>query len=233
MKLIVKLLLITAIFLPTHRAARNFTAASSHNLAISQAVVSATPFTVSAWFKPNNATTFFNIAAITTFGSLNHYWRLSAVGDTAGDPVRFSVKDAGTVQNASTSTGFSANVWNHAVGVAASATSRTVYLNGGSSGTNATSRTPSGVNRTYVGVGPGETDFFDGDIAEIAFWDVALNADEVSALSKGISPLLIRPANLVAYWPLLGRTSPEIDLIGGANLTVTGATASDHPRKIQ
>ena len=41
----------------------------------------------------------------------------------------------------------------------------------------------------------------------------------MAALGKGISPLLVRPGGLVAYWPLIGNASPEIDPVGGINLS--------------
>ena len=72
--------------------------------------------------------------------------------------------------------------------------------------------------------------YFGGSICEVGYWDVALTDDEVLLLSRGFSPTFVRPANLIAYYPLLGRTSPEIDLVGGFNLTLTGTSVSDHPR---
>ena len=73
---------------------------------------------------------------------------------------------------------------------------------------------------------------FAGDIAECALWDVTLNADEAAALAAGYSPLLVRPSALVRYLPLIGRSSPELELIARANGTVTGATTAVHPRII-
>jgi hypothetical protein len=40
------------------------------------------------------------------------------------------------------------------------------------------------------------------------------------------SPFMVRRASLVGYYPFIGRDSPEIDVIGGNSLTVTGTTAS-------
>lgn len=68
--------------------------------------------------------------------------------------------------------------------------------------------------------------FADGRVAEAAIWNVALTASEVAALAKGVSPLQIRPASLQAYWPLIGRQSPEPDWVGGFNLTLTNAPAN-------
>jgi hypothetical protein len=75
-----------------------------------------------------------------------------------------------------------------------------------------------------------EGEHFSGDIAEAAIWAAALTAEEFAALAAGTSPLSIRPDALVNYYPIIGRHSPEIDLVGGNNLTVNGAAARDHPR---
>ena len=68
-----------------------------------------------------------------------------------------------------------------------------------------------------------------GRIAEVALWDVALSAAEVAALASGVTPLHMRPGNLVAYWPVWGLHSPEIDLTSnGNNMTVTGPVKAGH-----
>ena len=72
----------------------------------------------------------------------------------------------------------------------------------------------------------------DGQLAEAAIWNAVLDASELAALTKGFSPPMIRPASLAAYWPLIGNASPEIELRGGAEATVTSATAIAHPRVI-
>lgn len=71
---------------------------------------------------------------------------------------------------------------------------------------------------------------FDGLIAEVAIWNIALNASEIAALARGVSPLLIRRQNLQGYWPIWGVGSPERDYSGkGGHGTVTGTlTAARH-----
>ena len=80
-----------------------------------------------------------------------------------------------------------------------------------------------------LNIGKGYSDYVNGDIAEMATWNVALDAAEIAALGKGVIPLVIRPASLTGYWPVRGTFSPEIDLKGGRNLTLINApTASAH-----
>ena len=56
----------------------------------------------------------------------------------------------------------------------------------------------------------------DGQLAHVALYDVYLNRGELTALSNGYSPLLIRPKNLVFYLPLVN------DLLDGRSRASTG-----------
>ena len=95
---------------------------------------------------------------------------------------------------------------------------------------NVTGTMPTTAVQPAIGNGVEDIDqFVDGSIAECAIWNVELDVAEIGALADGFSPLLVRPTNLLGYWPLIGRTSPEIDLINANNGTVTEAIASAHP----
>jgi hypothetical protein len=127
------------------------------------------------------------------------------------------------------------NTWYHAAGVVAASNLRTVYFNGGAGTPDTVSVSPTGVDRTIIGARFNTTLglHWNGKIAECAIWNVALGAAEIAALAKGFSPLLIRPTSLVAYWPLIGRTSPEICPKGGFDMTVVnGPTGAEHPRVV-
>lgn len=214
--------------------ARGFDGSSSY-FKVGSAVVSGYPFTMAAWVRSNSITVNQTVISISddTVGTQQH--GLELAGTVAGDPVRaFSV--AGTAQRATTTTGFSASTWHHAAGVFTSATDRAAFIDGGSKGTNATSRAPSGLNATDLGRNGDSTPdgFFDGSIAEAAVWNVALTDAEIAILALGYSALLVRPGALVAYWPLLGRHTNEIDVRGGNTVTPTGSpTTQDHCRVIQ
>jgi hypothetical protein len=63
-------------------------------------------------------------------------------------------------------------------------------------------------------------------LAEFAVWDVILNAAEGAALTgDGISPLLIRPASIVEYVPMV-RENLSYKL---AAPTITGTAVQPHP----
>ena len=74
--------------------------------------------------------------------------------------------------------------------------------------------------------------FFPGYLADVALWNIDLSDSDVAALAKGVSPLHIRPDYLIAYWPLAGRHDPEIDRVGGFQMTLVNAPTfiSNHPR---
>jgi hypothetical protein len=55
----------------------------------------------------------------------------------------------------------------------------------------------------------------DGDVAELAMWDEVLDNTAVQSLYKRFSPRLIRPSNLIAYWPLVRNRG---SIVGGSYL---------------
>jgi hypothetical protein len=114
-----------------------------------------------------------------------------------------------------------------------------MYYNNAATATNTTSFTSMGsANTTLLGAmySAGTiANHFDGKLADVAFWSVALDASEVAALYKGYSPQQIRPASLVAHYPCgglygrntLDRWKSKIDLTDTNSPTYT-----DHPRII-
>jgi hypothetical protein len=76
--------------------------------------------------------------------------------------------------------------------------------------------------------GPFYSDY-NGSIADFALWDVQLNADEIAALSKGVSPNRIRPTALQMHVPLVRDVR---DLRGRSVASLVGGTVVDHPRLV-
>ena len=210
--------------------ARFFNDASQEYLELDSAPITATPFTMACWFNSNDIGANQGLMWLGDKDVADHYWAMLANGAGGGDPIAFQAVAGGGAANAVTSTGFSADTWHHACGVAVSAIDRAVFIDGGSRGTNVTSRTPLNADRITIG-GLGDstpTLYMSGAIAEAAFWNVALSDAEVALLAKGFSPLFIRPQNLVAYWPLI--RDDDNDLIGGFDLTAFNTpTVATHP----
>ena len=89
---------------------------------------------------------------------------------------------------------------------------------------------PVGNADSYVLGSTGSATPWGGAIAELARWNRVLTAAERAVLEATRCPLFV-PDGLVAYLPIIGRYSPEIELIGGENLTVNGSPpAAGHAR---
>lgn len=200
-------------------------------------IVTAMPLTIAAWGKTSITGT---LQAMVHIGDVDvnptqNRWSLTV---DVNDKVTATTNTTSGTVSAVTSTAISANTWFHACAVFTSATSRGAYLNGGGKGSNTTSRSPTGIDRTAIGVlfgssvsqpfGPAGT----GDLAEVAVWNIALSDADVAALATGVSPLLIHPEALVGYWPLLGVNSPENNLLSNTStMSITGSLSqSAHPR---
>lgn len=205
--------------------ARLFTSASSMKLEKSSAVITAVPITLSCWFRPASTGVtsglfgFYNVSTDTiSLEVLSTNFLAAKVRDAAV---------AGTAR-ATSSTSISANTWYHGCAVFTSSTSRDIYTNGGGSASNTTAVTPS-VNLTAAAY-HGQGSFADGRIADCAAWNVALTTNEITALAAGMSPLRIRRASLMCYYPLYGFQSPEQDIIGANSMTLSNSpTQANHP----
>ena len=75
--------------------------------------------------------------------------------------------------------------------------------------------------------------FYKGLMAEAAVWTAVLDQSEISLLAAGLPPYLVRPAQLVSYWPLNGVSSPELDWSGQFNAGVLAGTSyGDHAPQV-
>jgi hypothetical protein len=203
-------------------------------LSTASAPVTSWPLTMACWFNVVNVTTQYVLMCV---GKLNENERfiLQAAGHVAGDPVATNyIESGGTSYRADSTTGFSANTWSHACAVHASASSRTAYLNAGSVGTNTGFATLSntGINAVLIGaqsnISHPAQSYTSGLIAEVGIWNVALTADEIASLAKGMTCDKVRPQSLVFYTPLVRNLQ---DLSRGLTITNNNtATVANHPR---
>lgn len=198
----------------------------------STAVLSGGPFTVSVWFYTTNDNKNNGLFYMGNGSNNTDYFLLEAHDNSSfSRKCEFEVRTSGAITTALTSTSYSVNTWHHICGVEESSTSHLCFLDGGGKATDNTDVTPTGLNRTSIGVFDRSTqgDFTDGRIAEVAIWDIALSDNEVLLLANRLSPLLMRPESLVFYTPLMGRTSPEIDIVGSLNMPLNNSpTAAAH-----
>lgn len=213
--------------------ARNFVPASSQYLSKQGggALVSGEPLTMACWFKPSNVsgTTSKSLMCIDNSVNLSSFMLLRSVGGT-GQASALTTFDGGTSPASTTAGGATNGVWHHYAGVFASNASRTAYLDGVAATTNTDTLNVGTLGRTTIGI-VWAIQYAEGDIAEAAFWNVALSAAEILALSRGYSPLFIRPANIIAYLPMFGNDSPELDRWKNRHdfSLVNAPTKADHP----
>jgi hypothetical protein len=209
--------------------AYNFTATSSQFLTTSAAPLTGPPLTIAAWFNCKSNTAQGHITAIDRgiqsgagFHSLVLPSNVNVVNAISND---------GTFSTTSTTTTYTLNTWNHGCAVFASNSSRTVYLNGGGSATNTTTRNVTNLANVTIGARYSNftpQQFINCLIAEVGIWNVVLTESEIISLAKGITPDKIRPQNLAFYAPLIRDLQ---DTKGGLSITNNnGATVANHPR---
>jgi hypothetical protein len=218
--------------------ARSFNGSSDYYSRTS-AVINAVPMTFSCWF---NSTAFpgganvLGMVSIWTGLATNHRWNMginSSGQSTAG--TRSSISGSAISIN-STTTG----TWNHAVARYVANNDRNAVLNGDivNMGTDSTVvNVNTGVNRTGIAIthdqGGTPTALFNGQIAEVAIWNVALSDDNVVALSRRKSPLLVRRGALRFYAPLIRLADERIlgeTLTAGGSPTIQPHIGIEYPR---
>jgi hypothetical protein len=212
-------------------SAANFSLMSSGNLALGiGGGVSGGDFTWSSWIRPtiDPSTSLNTITFLGSFGV-----RVLASGATpsagGGATTRWGVVDS--INNAY-DTELAKDTLYHLC-VIRSSSGVVGYVDGVIDGSAVlgTKGIPDGPS-LLIGSGVGNRDF---DIAEYGIWDVALDADEITALANGFAPTFIRRSALKFYTPFIrgDSSSDEIDEVGGLSLTAFGTVGVvAHPRII-
>lgn len=133
----------------------------------------------------------------------------------------------------SSSGGPTTGSWFHVACFITAATNMGLYVNGTDiggtySGTGGAVAFNAAAGGQIGSVGGGG--FFDGIIAEVGFWGVALSVAEFGALARGVSPKMVRPGSLRGHWPLWNASNPTIDLSANSleASTLTSVTAANH-----
>jgi hypothetical protein len=204
--------------------ARNFVAGSSQYLGVAT-VSYAIPRTYFALSRVDATTQAQGIVALSDASS--NFQALYVI-EVSGSMYLRVGDVGGAVVTSTTITPL--NTWERCIGVFSSASIR-LRLNQNSEQSGAAAH-----GRTYdsMAIGafpyPTPSGFHDGQVAEVAVWNAALNANQTLELGAGVSPLLVAPESLIHYWRLSGNLSPEIDIIGGEDLTLQNApTKAAHP----
>lgn len=212
-----------------------------HLLYDPDAIIEAVPLTFACWFNRDVTSGELTLVAV-SHDSFNHFFQLLTLGTGSGSNVDM-VQRAGagsTEARATSATGYTIDTWHHAAGTIYTDTTeadrRQAFIDGvGGSIDTEVQAIPTSANLQQTSIAANNTGGqpFGGFIAEVGIWNVRLSDGAIAALAEGVSPILVRSDALVAYWPLIGRYSPEIDLIGGIDMTLTGSPANvAHPAMI-
>jgi hypothetical protein len=211
--------------------ARNFNGTDGY-LHVATAVATAAPMTMVCWFrKTGTASSARELVCLSDASTNIQFFNLSA-GDGANAVVYSTAYSGGPWDPAVATANFSADQWHHAAAVFVSSSQRHVYLDGANKGSSSAVVVPTGQDHTSIGriVFSSPSDYFAGDIAEVAIWNAALTDAEIAVLARGFSPLCLlnRLPNLVLYQDLIRPLDhPGI----GPALTATGVTTvATHPR---
>jgi hypothetical protein len=200
----------------------NFTATSSQYLSTASTPVSGSPMTFSALVNP--AMTGGQV--VMSVGATAQRNQMQIQSDGV-----FIVAVGSLANGQTTSQLTTANVWQHVAGVFSSQTSRRTYLNG-AAGTENTTNIGSQNTATDILIGARRNtaigNYFQGSIAEVGIWNVALTAAEIASLADGMTCDKVRPQSLVFYAPLVRSLQ---DVRGGLTITNNNtATVAVHPR---
>lgn len=140
----------------------------------------------------------------------------------------------------SSTAALSSNAWHHVLLSRSSSTSMIIWVDGVAVVTNASAQTYStgwATNWSLGNYGDGAgSGNFQGDVAEVAFWNVSLSAGEILALASGLAANRVRPASLFHYSPLYGHggsATSELDVVSVPVPRRSGTTnppVTDHPR---
>lgn len=199
--------------------ARTLVASESRYMQSSSLPVSAVTFSFAGWINPTSLATdqsFFDLGSTT--GSQYFQIRINTVGDLI-----LEQWDGATSGQARLNGSMTTITWQHIGGTFTSNNLRSLFRNGGSKTTNATTvNTPAALDRMTFGarVRSGTIDHYGNcQMFDLAIWNTTLADADFASLAGGAAPSTI-PTGLVWYAPCLGTASPEPDLIAGRDLTL-------------
>lgn len=191
------------------------------------------PKTIACWFNSNNSTVAYTLVSLSGGSTSENLSPALALRLSTTATVLATTAASGGLSNANTTATYTQGNWHHAAAVWPSAASRTAYLDGADTTQSASRSTGGALDNLILGQGSGGTynpsQPFNGKLAEVAVWDVALTAAEIQSLVDGFRPSLIRPDKLLWYIPLVRQVQ---DLRSGLTITNSATAVATHPRRI-
>ena len=196
------------------------------------------PITIAGWFYLTDDTyNVYNIATICDSSSDVNYFALAVTPKATPASVVAITRDSSGSNQAATTSGASLNQWHHGCAVFRDIDDRGVYIDGAGEDTDNGLVTPSAVDRIGLGCLGRLTigQQWNGSLAEVGVWNLALATNELRSLAAGYSPLVVRRQNLASYWPLIRKGSDidNPDVVGRYNATdYNGPSDAAHCRVI-
>jgi Concanavalin A-like lectin/glucanases superfamily len=211
----------------------------SSYLAVNSAIVTVYPFTMSCWVIPSSTL----VGLMCVGAAATERW--ATYLDPNGAAV---IQSYATTSTIATSIVLPSGQWSMVTGVFASATSRTIYVNGGNDVTDTNSSTPVGVTTTTLAAGTQGDHPLIGSMAYPAIWKAAFAPTDVANLYArqfnwtnsgamfnwtnnsapfgwtciGTDPRTIQSGS-VASFTLLQGAPPFVDTVTGTTWTVAGS----------
>ena len=194
-------------------------------------VVTSDPLSMSVWFKYDES-----IVNPGPMASIQRYAGISIMNMMVNYGVANSVSAGsyGTAWEVASVTGLSTDTWYHGHAIFASNVHRRMVVDGdwAGSATNTVQSTPNNLDHVSIGAQYFSSqlrDAFAGTLGEIGIWNIEHTESDNAALAAGVSPLLVRPENLLFYWD--GLDSGLVDVMGApfASGGSGGTQVSDHP----
>lgn len=221
------------------RAGRLFVLASSQSGISSGVLPSAPitdPITISCWVR---CSTTNNNMAIVCIQSNNvapgvFSRRLLGVVGSSGFSGQWTIDATDTITRVLGNPIVPGQLY-HVAAVFTSATSRGLYVDGALQGSDTDAPTSSFQGHIAL-IGMRFTtafsygQFFDGTIAEVAIWNVALSQAQILAIAKGRDPRAVSSTQPLVYWPMYGDGSEEMGWNYNPSLTLSNSPArTNHP----
>jgi len=200
-------------------------------LSTASSPASGVPMTIAAWVRREAVASDRVIVSVAqASGTHRNQMQVRAGGSPAWGVEAIAI--GATTTSRATASATTQDQWDHGCAVYNSATSRFAYLNGVASAedtTNVGSQNAATSIQVAARTASNSTSlYFDGQLAEVGIWNVALTTEEIASLADGMTCDKVRPQSLVFYAPLVRNLQ---DVRGGLTITNNNtATVVNHPR---
>jgi hypothetical protein len=183
--------------------ARRFPNSTTHRAYSDLPPVTAAPLTMACWARIPATGTSRTMMQIGDKDSATTDNKFRLVKNSS-DQVAFAAATGSLSTVTNTSATMAVNEWVHCAGTASATISpKNAFINGVGTTLGATNRVPAGVDSFVIGASLRSTSTYaeawSGEIFWPAVWNVELSDAEIELLSSGVSPQIIRPANLVFF----------------------------------